>query len=178
MAQPDLTSSPVAASANTDKKSNITNGVKKATVGPTNNTTTTTTTSTNKSTAAKQQQHAAAPLHPAYVELTYIPAHGSEHHCDVDFFKRVRARHYVLSAVETSETTLNALCEGKEVWEDKQLQVSLIPTYESEALRRWFVHNEERLTRLRIDVLPAACHATITMDDNPDLTCQVYKLEF
>lgn len=107
-----------------------------------------------------------------------MPAHGSEHHVDAEFFKRVRARHYVLSALEPSEHVLNALCEGKEVWEDKQLQVTLIPTYETDALRKWYVQNEERLARLKIDVSPAACHATITMDDNPELTCQVYKLEF
>ena len=34
------------------------------------------------------------------------------------------------------EHVFNALCEGKEVWEDKQLSVTLVPTYESEALKK------------------------------------------
>jgi hypothetical protein len=45
-------------------------------------------------------------------------------------------------------------------------------------MRRWFEANEENLARLKIDIMPAANYATITMDDNPDLSSQVYKLEF
>lgn len=130
--------------------------------------------------AQKQTNKPTHPLHvhPVYVELTYIPAHGNDHYCDAEFFKRVRARHYVLSSVEPTENILNALCDGKEQWEDKNLQVSLVPTYESETLRKWFLVNEERLSKLKIDILPAANNATITIEDNADLTCQVYKLEF
>lgn len=127
--------------------------------------------------------HAAKPVrtmgvHPTYVELSYIPAHGNGNYCDAEFFKRVRARNYVLSALEPNESILNALIEAKETWEDKSLQVSLIPTYESDLMKKWFVSNEEKLVRLKIDVLPAAKYATITMDENPDLSCHVYKLEF
>ena len=125
-----------------------------------------------------QKPNKSAPIHPIYVEVSYIPAHGNGHYCDSDFFKRVRARHYVLSAEEPSEQIFNALVAGKETWEDKNLQVTLIPTYESEAIRNWFVQNEEKLASLKIDVLPAANTATLTMDENPELSCQVLKLEF
>ena len=84
----------------------------------------------------------------------------------------------MLSAHEPNEHVFNALCEGKEVWEDKQLSVTLVPTYESEALKKLNIVNEERLRRLKIDITPAAQHANIIIDDNPDFICQAYKLEF
>lgn len=118
------------------------------------------------------------PVNPVYVEVSYIPAHGNQFYVDAEFFKKVRARHYVLSTEEPNEHVLNSLIEAKETWDEKGLQVSLIPTYESEVMRRWFETNEETLARLKIDVMPAANYATVTMDDNPDLSCQVYKLEF
>jgi hypothetical protein len=116
--------------------------------------------------------------HPVYLEVCYIPNHGNGHYSDMEFFRRVRSRHYILSTQEPSEDVLNALIKAKETWEEKSLQVSIIPTYESEQLRRWFEKNEEKLAKLKIDVHPAANLATLSMDDLPDMTCQVYKLEF
>ncbi len=83
-----------------------------------------------------------------------------------------------MSTEEPSEKLLNALIEAKESWEEKNLQVSIIPTYESDVIRRWYLENEENLARLKIDITPAANMSTLTMGDNPDLTCQLYKLEF
>jgi len=119
-----------------------------------------------------------AKIHPVYLEVSYIPAHGSGHYCDFDFFRRVRSRHYILSTQDASEDVLNALIKAKETWEEKNLQVSIIPTYESEQLRRWYVYNEEKLAKLKIDVYPAASLSTLTMEENPELSCQLYKLEF
>lgn len=134
--------------------------------------------SNSATTGSNQKPSRQTPIHPAYVELTYVPAHGSEHHVDAEFFKRVRARHYVVSALEPSEHVMNALCEGKETWEDKHLEVSVIPTYEGEALRKWYLANEERLRRLKIDIVPAASYAQVTFDENSELACQVFRLEF
>lgn len=119
-----------------------------------------------------------ANINPVYVEVSYIPAHGDSHYVDTDFFRKVRARHYVLSTEEPSEKLLNSIIEAKETWEDKSLQITIIPTYESDALTKWYSVNEETLTRLKINITPAASMSTLTMDDNPDLTCQLYKLEF
>lgn len=116
--------------------------------------------------------------HPAYLEVCYIPAHGNGHYSDLEFFRRVRSRHYILSTQEPNQDLLNALVKAKESWEEKQLQVSIIPTYESDVLRSWFIQNEEKLAKLKIDVHPAANLATLSMDDLPDFSCQVYKLEF
>lgn len=137
------------------------------------------TSAANAKQPAKQNvKQAQKPVNPVYVEVSYIPAHGNQFYVDAEFFKKVRARHYILSTEEPNEHVLNALIEAKETWDEKSLQVSLIPTYESEVMRRWFEANEETLARLKIDVMPAANYATVTMDDNPDLSCQVYKLEF
>lgn len=184
--KPDMTSSPAGAGGPSTiliaekKQAATTNGKSKpsssrtsvepnkATSGPSN----------SASTGSNQKASRQAPIHPAYVELTYVPAHGSEHHVDAEFFKRVRARHYVVSALEPSEHVMNALCDGKETWEDKHLEVSVIPTYEGEALRKWYLANEERLKRLKIDIVPAASYAQVTFDENSELACQVFRLEF
>ncbi|RNA31773.1 microtubule-associated futsch, partial [Brachionus plicatilis] len=129
----------------------------------------------NTSASSALKSARSAPIHPVYVELAYIPAHGNPSYVDADFFKRVRARHYVLSAVDFGEPILNALLDGKETWEDKNLQVTLVPTYESDVLRRWFENNQERLARLKVEITPAARHSIVTIDENPDLNCQAYK---
>lgn len=115
---------------------------------------------------------------PVYVEVSYIPAHGNSHYVDTEFFRKIRARHYVLSTEEPSEKLLNAIVEAKETWEDSSLPITIIPTYESDVLTTWFTKNEDLLTKLKINITPAASMSTLTMDDNPDLTCQLYKLEF
>lgn len=123
-----------------------------------------------------------APITPsAYVEVAYIPAHGNSNYVDVEFFKRVRAKHYILSCAEASEQVLNALLDAKEQYwtsgEDKQQVVNLIPTYEWDSLKKWFVNNEDRLAKAHIEIMPAACFAEVTMDSDPTSTCQAYKLE-
>ena len=150
-----VTSSPLADSSNKLKKLAATNGAN-----------------------GNQTKPLAKVQHPVYLEVCYIPTHGNGHYSDMEFFRRVRSRHYILSTQEPNEDMLNALIKAKETWEEKSLQVSIIPTYESDVLRRWFVQNEEKLAKLKIDVHPAANLATLSMDDLPDMTCQVYKLEF
>lgn len=56
--------------------------------------------------------------------------------------------------------------------------MSIIPTYESDTLRRWFMLNEEQLAKHKIDVLPAANQTTLTIDNNSDFSCNVHKLDF
>lgn len=60
---------------------------------------------------------------PFYVDLAYIPHHSDPRYSDVEFFRRVRARHYVLSSLEPSAQVLDALLEGKQSWtgDDKDL---------------------------------------------------------
>jgi hypothetical protein len=67
--------------------------------------------------------NAASSSTPFYVDLAYIPHHSDPRYSDVDFFKRIRARHYVLSTLEPSAQVLDALLEGKQSWtgDDKDL---------------------------------------------------------
>jgi hypothetical protein len=58
------------------------------------------------------------PVTPFYVDLAYIPAHGAPEYVDVEFFRRVRARYYVLSTVSPDTATLGALMEAKSTWDD------------------------------------------------------------
>jgi hypothetical protein len=155
----------------------------------------------NSSNKVQQANGSSAPKlpasHPLYFEVSYIPAHGNQYYVDTEFFKRVRARFYVLSSIEPSQNILNALLDAKQTWEDKELlvsfyffcvfssklllykiKVSIIPTYESDTLRHWFMLNEEQLARHKIDVLPAANLSTLTIDNNSDFSCNVHKLDF
>lgn len=55
-----------------------------------------------------------------HVDVAYIPHHGNENYVDSEFFRRVRARYYVLNAVEISRLTLESLIEGKQQWETQE----------------------------------------------------------
>lgn len=64
-------------------------------------------------------------LNPIYLDLIYVPHHGNSKYVSADFFKRIRARNYVFSGTDPSKEVLNALIEGKQTWEDKDLGLSL-----------------------------------------------------
>ncbi|ESO06713.1 hypothetical protein HELRODRAFT_188466 [Helobdella robusta] len=112
-----------------------------------------------------------------YLDLAYIPQHGDPHHVDVDFFKRVRARYYVLSTICPDAVVLTALLEGKQTWEDPSLEVTIIPTYDTEVLRYWMAAHQGQLSQLRINVAPAANRCTIQLQDH-ETSCAAYRLEF
>ncbi|KAK2713342.1 hypothetical protein QYM36_009267 [Artemia franciscana] len=116
---------------------------------------------------------------PIYLDLAYVPHHGNPDYCDVEFFKRVRARNYVFSGVEPSMKVFNALLEAKMQWEgdDKNLDVTIIPTYDSDSLGTWVANHEDILARNRIDLAPSASRCTINLQDY-DSACSAYRLEF
>lgn len=114
---------------------------------------------------------------PFYVDLTYIPNHGNSAYCDVEFFKRVRARYYVLSALVPNTDTLDALFEGKKTWEDKSITTTIIPTYDHEKLRRWMAINSDQLAEHKIEVAPSASRCSIQLQDH-ETSSLAYRLEF
>lgn len=81
------------------------------------------TTNGNKSSDKATNSNSNAAATPLYVDLAYIPHHSDPHYADVEFFRRVRARHYVLSSLEPSAQVLDALLEGKQSWtgDDREL---------------------------------------------------------
>ncbi|KAM3608794.1 uncharacterized protein V6R79_004864 [Siganus canaliculatus] len=114
---------------------------------------------------------------PVYVDLAYVPNHCSAKNVDQEFFKRVRAAYYVVSgndpsSGEPSRGVLDALLEGKAQW-GSNLQVTLIPTHDTEVTRDWYQQTHERQQDLNIMVL--ASSSTVVMQDESFPAC---KIEF
>ncbi|KAG8575465.1 hypothetical protein GDO81_009563 [Engystomops pustulosus] len=114
---------------------------------------------------------------PVYVDLAYIPNHCNGKNTDMEFFKRVRAGYYVVSGNDTpngepSRAVLDALLEGKSQW-GENLQVTLIPTHDTEVTREWYQQTHEKQQELNIMVL--ASSSTVVMQDESFPAC---KIEF
>ncbi|KAK7810208.1 hypothetical protein U0070_010372 [Myodes glareolus] len=114
---------------------------------------------------------------PVYVDLAYIPNHSSGKTADLDFFRRVRASYYVVSGNdpangEPSRAVLDALLEGKAQW-GENLQVTLIPTHDTEVTREWYQQTHEQQQQLNVLVL--ASSSTVVMQDESFPAC---KIEF
>uniref|UniRef100_A0A673KNQ9 Microtubule-associated protein 1A-like n=1 Tax=Sinocyclocheilus rhinocerous TaxID=307959 RepID=A0A673KNQ9_9TELE len=114
---------------------------------------------------------------PIYVDLAYIPNHCSAKNVDQEFFKRVRSAYYVVSgndssSEEPSRSVLDALLEGKAQW-GSNLQVTLIPTHDTEVTREWYQQTHEKQQELNIMVL--ASSSTVVMQDESFPAC---KIEF
>lgn len=105
------------------------------------------------------------PVTVFYVDLTYIPNHGDSTYSDVEFFKRIRARNYVISSLSPNPQVLDSLLEAKAGWEQKDLEVTIIPTYDNEILRHWMALNKEKLQELRVDLAPAVSRCTVQLQD-------------
>ncbi|XP_066448800.1 microtubule-associated protein 1A [Eleutherodactylus coqui] len=114
---------------------------------------------------------------PVYVDLAYIPNHCNGKNTDMEFFKRVRAAYYVVSGNDTangepSRAVLDSLLEGKSQW-GENLQVTLIPTHDTEVTREWYQQTHEKQQELNIMVL--ASSSTVVMQDESFPAC---KIEF
>lgn len=114
---------------------------------------------------------------PIYLDLAYIPNHCSGKTADLDFFRRVRASYYVVSGNdpangEPSRAVLDALLEGKAQW-GENLQVTLIPTHDTEVTREWYQQTHEQQRHLNVLVL--ASSSTVVMQDESFPAC---KIEF
>ncbi|XP_053573706.1 microtubule-associated protein 1A isoform X2 [Bombina bombina] len=114
---------------------------------------------------------------PVYVDLAYIPNHCNGKNTDMEFFKRVRAGYYVVSGNdpangEPNRAVLDALLEGKSQW-GENLQVTLIPTHDTEVTREWYQQTHEKQQELNIMVL--ASSSTVVMQDESFPAC---KIEF
>uniref|UniRef100_A0A3B5KZZ2 Microtubule-associated protein 1Aa n=1 Tax=Xiphophorus couchianus TaxID=32473 RepID=A0A3B5KZZ2_9TELE len=120
---------------------------------------------------------AAAPGLPIYVDLAYIPNHCSAKNVDQEFFKRIRSAYYVVSGNdaaggEPGRAVLDALLDAKAQW-GSNLQVTLIPTHDTEVTRDWYQQTHERQQELNIMVL--ASSSTVVMQDESFPAC---KIEF
>ncbi|XP_022520892.2 microtubule-associated protein 1A [Astyanax mexicanus] len=132
----------------------------------------------NTSVSNSAKSSSSAPAGPLiYVDLAYIPNHCSAKNVDQEFFKRVRSAYYVVSGNdssngEPSRVVLDALLEGKAQW-GSNLQVTLIPTHDTEVMREWYQQTHEKQQELNIMVL--ASSSTVVMQDESFPAC---KIEF
>ncbi|CAF0725790.1 unnamed protein product [Adineta steineri] len=100
------------------------------------------------------------------VDVAYIPYHGNESYVDSEFFRRIRARYYILNAVQVSRITLESLIDGKQQWNTKEhVPVTLVPTFDGEQLRQFFITNKNRLAELNINILPASTRCNVQYDN-------------
>ncbi|KAM6992948.1 microtubule-associated protein 1B-like [Passerculus sandwichensis] len=118
---------------------------------------------------------AVPPGPPMYLDLVYIPNHSNRKNVDVEFFKRVRSSYYVVSgndsaAEEPSRAVLDSLLEGKAQW-DSNMQVTLIPTHDSEVMREWYQDTHAKQQDLNIMVL--ASSSTVVMQDESFPACKI-----
>ncbi|ERE89016.1 microtubule-associated protein 1S [Cricetulus griseus] len=111
---------------------------------------------------------------PVYLDLAYLPGGGAGH-LDPDFFLRVRALCYVISGQgqrqeEGLRAVLDALLAGKQQW-DLDLQVTLIPTFDSAVMHRWYEETHEQHQALGIRVLGSG--SMVSMQDEAFPACKV-----
>lgn len=76
---------------------------------------------------------------------------------------QVRARQYVLSCLEPSPQILDALLLGKQSWNEPDLEVTLIPTHASDALRAWQAENREDMERVGLSIASAASQCSVQL---------------
>ncbi|XP_011299189.1 microtubule-associated protein futsch [Fopius arisanus] len=127
--------------------------------------------------ANKEKKKESKKVQPVYLDLTYVPHHGNSYYASLEFFKRVRARYYVFSGTEPSREVYDALLDAKKTWENKNLEVTMIPTYDTDTLGYWVADNEEALAANHIDLSPSASRCTINLQDH-ETSCSAYRLEF
>uniref|UniRef100_A0A8C4QAV0 Microtubule-associated protein 1S n=1 Tax=Eptatretus burgeri TaxID=7764 RepID=A0A8C4QAV0_EPTBU len=135
------------------------------------------TTHTKSAMHSKSNSNPSSPGSAFYVDLAYVPNHGSAKTADVEFFRKVRASHYVLSgddpsADEPSRALLNALLDGKAQW-GHPMQVTVIPTHDTAVVRDWYRDTHE--LQRELDVLVLASNSTVVMQNEAFPAC---KIEF
>ncbi|XP_066503073.1 microtubule-associated protein 1S [Hoplias malabaricus] len=111
---------------------------------------------------------------PVYLDLAYLPSSFSASTVDVEFFRRVRSSCYIISGEEPYKesimrTVLDALLEGKAAWPD--VQVTLIPTFDSVPMHDWYQDTHERQKEMEITVLGS--NSTVAMQEETFPACKV-----
>ncbi|XP_077989247.1 uncharacterized protein LOC144443582 [Glandiceps talaboti] len=117
---------------------------------------------------------------PVFVDLVYIPNHGSKENTNMEFFRRIRSKYYVLSANDAGRHqphtgVLDSLLEGKQKWNEPEQDVIIIPTYATKNLREWQIKNHSELTENHIMVSQPASESVVQMKDE---SFHMYKVEF
>ncbi|XP_030073560.1 microtubule-associated protein 1S isoform X2 [Microcaecilia unicolor] len=115
------------------------------------------------------------PGSPVYLDMAYIPGSCSSSTVEEEFFRRVRSACYVLSGedhvkIDTMRSILDALLRGKSHWKH-DLEVTLIPTFDSLVMHDWYQHTHEQQQELGVTVVGS--NSTVTMQDETFPACKV-----
>uniref|UniRef100_W5U7F5 Electromotor neuron-associated protein 1 n=1 Tax=Ictalurus punctatus TaxID=7998 RepID=W5U7F5_ICTPU len=108
------------------------------------------------------------------LDLAYLPSGFAASTVDVEFFRHVRSSCYIISGEESYKDSvmkpiLESLLEGKVAWPD--IQVTLIPTFDSLTMHDWYQETHERQKELAITVLGS--NSTVAMQDETFPACKV-----
>ncbi|XP_047388272.1 microtubule-associated protein 1S [Sciurus carolinensis] len=127
------------------------------------------------SSGSRPGRPATPPGSPVYLDLAYLPSGSSARLVDEEFFRRVRALCYVISGQdqrkeEGMRAVLDALLASKQQW-DRDLQVTLIPTFDSVAMHKWYEETHARHQALGITVLGS--NSMVSMQDEAFPACKV-----
>ncbi|KAM9503083.1 microtubule-associated protein 1S-like [Salvelinus alpinus] len=111
---------------------------------------------------------------PVYLDMAYLPSGCASATVDVEFFRRLRSSCYIVSGDEPLKESvmrpiLDALLEGKTAWPD--VQVTLIPTFDSLTMHEWYQETHERQRELGITVLGS--NSTVAMQEETFPACKV-----
>ncbi|TNM88111.1 hypothetical protein fugu_006332 [Takifugu bimaculatus] len=109
-----------------------------------------------------------------HVDLAYLPSGRAAATVDAEFFRCLRSLHYIISGDDdvkpvAMRSILDALLEGKSSW--PEVQVTLIPTFDSLPMHDWYQDAHSRLKELLITVLGS--NSTVAMQEETFPACKV-----
>ncbi|XP_072260818.1 microtubule-associated protein 1S [Pyxicephalus adspersus] len=132
------------------------------------------------STASGQGRHPHAassspPALPVYVDLAYLPGGPAAQTVEEEFFRLVRSSCYVISGDDPvkekfTRKVLDSLLAGKGHW-TQDLQVTVIPTFESTAVRAWY--EETHALQQSLGVIVLGSTSSVSMQDETFPACKV-----
>ncbi|KAM3937316.1 microtubule-associated protein 1S [Leptodactylus fuscus] len=115
------------------------------------------------------------PALPLYVDLAYLPGGPAAQTVDQEFFKLLRSSYYVISGEDPvkekfTRKILDSLLAGKSNW-PQEMQVTLIPTFESTTVRAWYEETHGLQQSLGIIVLGST--SSVSMQGETFPACKV-----
>ncbi|KAM4709558.1 microtubule-associated protein 1S [Discoglossus pictus] len=115
------------------------------------------------------------PPPPVYVDLSYLPGGTGAYTIEEDFFKRVRSSCYIISGdnpakEKVTRRILDSLLSGKGHW-PQEVQVTLIPTFESASVHEWYNETHAQQQALGITVLGST--SSVAMQGETFPACKV-----
>jgi hypothetical protein len=106
----------------------------------------------NYSESTKKNESTKPDTFPFYTDLTYInDADDLTSLYNVELFKKVRSRCYVLSGTELNLNILDQLLEAKENWQE-DCQMTIVSTSDWSEIQNWIQSKGDRLNKLKINI--------------------------